>query len=270
MAQTPALKLHSALQEEIRGTTVGSGQVAIWWLGQATFCFKFGRSIVYMDPFYRAEDQEPKSMQQMPLTADEMSGADLICCTHEHLDHIDPLTLPGAAAASPQATVVIPAATREMVSKMNIPAARIHTMRGDDVFEHGGITVSAIPAAHMQLERTDRDGFRYLGYVLQANGVTLYQTGDTQPYAGWYERVNKFKLDVALLPISGVDNLHWQQAVYFCANHRPSLAIPMHYGMFKGYTEDPNIFAKGLSLNVPEQKCKILQVGERFICSANG
>lgn len=265
MAQTPALKTGTELRDEIRSTQVGANQVAIWWLGQATFAFKFGQSIVYIDPFYRAEHQEPKSMQEMPLKPEEFTGAELICCTHEHLDHIDPETLPGSAAASPQATVVIPAATREMVSKMNIPAARIHTMRGDDTFEHRGIKVSALPAAHMELERTDRDGFRYLGYVFQANGVTLYQTGDTQPYAGWAERVNKFKLDVALLPISGVDNLYWQQAVYFCANHRPRVAIPMHYGMFKGYTEDPNVFAKGVGLNVPEQKVKIMQVGERYV-----
>src|SRR5947209_5872656 len=111
MARTPALKLGAALRDEIRTTQVGSGQVAIWWLGQATFCFKFGQTVVYTDPFYRTENQEPKSMQEMPLKPEEFTGAELICCTHEHTDHIDPETLPGAAAASPKAKVVIPAST---------------------------------------------------------------------------------------------------------------------------------------------------------------
>ncbi len=264
-ARTPALNRGPALQEEIRKTQLAEGQAAIWWLGQATFCIKLGRHVIYTDPFYRAEDQEPPSMQEMPLKPHEFTDASLICCTHEHLDHLDPLTLPGAAAASPLATVVPPAAIRDMTTRMNVPPDRLRTMRGDDLFTHEGISIHALPAAHMTLDYSEPDGYRYLGYVIQANGVTIYHSGDTQPYSGWATRVSKFKLDVALLPISGVDNLHWQQAVYFCANHRPRLAIPMHYGMFKNYTEDPLKFTEALARNVPRQPTRILQVGERLI-----
>jgi L-ascorbate 6-phosphate lactonase len=265
---TPAIKKGPDLLNEIRATEVRHGQLAIWWLGQATFCFKFCQTVVYTDPFYRAHDGDLPIMQELPLKPHEFSGASLICCTHEHLDHIDEKTLPGAAAASPLATIVVPQATLNKVTAMNVPAERIKTMRGDDKLEHAGVTIHALPAAHMALEHTPENGHRYLGYVLQGNGVTLYQTGDTQPYEGWAPRVDKFKLDLALLPISGVDNLHWQQAIYFCALHRPKLAIPMHYGLFPKYTEDPLTFAKGLNVNVPQQKSRILQVGERFIYSA--
>lgn len=267
-ARNPAVNRGAELQQEIRETNVPHGQAVLWWLGQATFCIKLGQKIVYTDPFYRAEDQEPKSMQEMPLRPHEFTDASLICCTHEHLDHIDPQTLPGAAAASPLAGVIMPLATREMVLKMNVPAERLLPMKGDDKLEKDGITVHALPAAHMKLDHNPQRGYRYLGYVIQANGVTIYHTGDTQPYAGWASRVAKFDLDIALLPISGVDNLHWQQALYFCANHRPKLAIPIHYGMFKGYTEDPLKLAEGLSNNVPEQAIRILQVGEKFVYSA--
>src|SRR5437773_6090024 len=105
MPRTPAVKTGSALQDEIRKTEVKHGQAAIWWLGQATFCFKLGRTIIYTDPFYRGEGQEPAVMCELPLKPQEFTDADLICCTHDHLDHIDPMTLPGAVAASPKAAV---------------------------------------------------------------------------------------------------------------------------------------------------------------------
>ncbi|HYF51604.1 MAG TPA: MBL fold metallo-hydrolase [Planctomycetota bacterium] len=262
-ARNPAVKTGQGLLNEISSTRVNRGSVAIWWLGQATFAIKLGETLIYTDPFYRAADQDPPSMQEMPLKPHEFKHANFICCTHEHLDHIDPLTLPGAAAASPLAPVIIPAYTRDFVLKMNVPAERLTLMRGDDSIERNGVKITAIPAAHMKLEKNDA-GYRYLGYMIEANGLTIYHPGDTQPYEGWYERVSKFKIDIALLPISGVDNLHWMHATYFCALHRPKLAIPMHYGMFKGYSEDPLKFAESLANNVPSQAMKILQVGDLF------
>jgi len=261
--RNPAVKTGSALLEEIQRTTAPQGEVAIWWLGQATFALKLGSKLIYTDPFYRAAGQDPPSMQEMPLEPGEFQHASLICCTHEHLDHIDPLTLPGAAAASPLAPVIVPAWSRDFVLGMKVPAERLVAMRGDDSIERDGVRITAIPAAHMQLEKNE-SGYRYLGYVIEANGLTIYHPGDTQPYDGWYERVSRFKLDIALLPISGVDNLHWMHAVYFCALHRPKLAIPMHYGMFKGYSEDPQKFVDAASHNIPKQAVKVLNVGELF------
>jgi L-ascorbate 6-phosphate lactonase len=265
MPQTPALQKGAALQADIRATETKPGQAALWWLGQATFAIKLGKTLIYTDPFYRAENEEPYSMQEMPLKASEFTNADIIVGTHEHLDHIDPKTFPGAVSASPDAKVIIGTHNREFVVKSGVPAARLTCLRGDDKTDHKDITVHAVPAAHMELDHSEQLGFRYLGYVFQGNGVTLYHTGDTQPYPGWAERVNKFKLDIALLPISGVDNFYWQQAVYFCCIHQPRLAIPIHYGMFKGYSEDPQVFAQGILRNAPKQEIKILKVGEKFI-----
>jgi L-ascorbate metabolism protein UlaG (beta-lactamase superfamily) len=267
---TPAVKKGHELQAEIRDTEVRHGQVALWWLGQASFCLKFGPAIVYIDPFFRPPDGDMAIMQEMPLKPHEFTGAALICCTHDHLDHIDPQTLPGAAAASPLAEVIVPQAACQKVASLNVPAGRIRTLSGDDQLDCAGVTVHALPAAHMELEHTPENGHKYLGYVLQGNGVTVYHTGDTQPYEGWARRVDRFPLDIALLPINGHDNLHWPQAVYFCALHRPKLAIPMHYGMFPGYTEDPLVFAKALSLNAPRQQVRILQVGERYMHDSLG
>src|SRR5436190_7085784 len=108
MPRTMAVKRGTELIQEIRSAEIPHGRVGVWWLGQATFCFKFGSTIVYTDPFYRAEGHELKTLCETPLTPAEFVDASVICCTHEHLDHTDPETLPGAMQASPGAKLVLP------------------------------------------------------------------------------------------------------------------------------------------------------------------
>lgn len=265
MARTPALKKGRELQEEIARTQLAGGQAAVWWLGQASFCFKLGQAVIYTDLYYRDEDELPETLQELPLRPEEFTGAALLTGSHNHSDHVDPQTLPGAAQASPEAAILIPACAWDTAVRSGVPEDRLHGMRGDDTFETAGVRVTAIPAAHQRLEYSEAFGYHYLGYVFEGNGVTIYHPGDIQPYAGWSERVRRFKLDIACLPINNNDNLHYAQAVYFCADHRPALAIPMHYGLFAGNTEDPAKFTNLLALNVPDQAVRVLQVGERLI-----
>lgn len=266
MPRTMAVKRGAELIQEIRSTEIPHGRIGVWWLGQATFCFKFGKTIVYSDPFYRAEDQPPEMICETPLKPSEFVDASLIVCTHEHLDHIDPETLPGAAKASPNARVVVPQWTVDFTTSLGVDSKQLSPMRGDDTKTIAGITLHAIPAAHETLDFDPQKGFRYLGYVFEGNGARIYLPGDVQPYPGWYERVSKFPaFDTAFLPISARDNLHYLQAVYFCALHRPKLAVPMHYNMFAAYTEDPQKFVAALKLNCPEQKAKVMTLGEGWM-----
>ncbi len=266
MPRTPAFKKSADLIRDIRSTTIPSGRVGVWWLGQATFCFKFGATIVYTDPFYRDENHALKTLCETPLKPEEFVDASIICCTHEHLDHIDPETLPGAMRASPNAKLVLPNWTQDFTADLGVPRERMVPMWGDDTLSLGGVTIHAIPAAHETLDFDAHRGYRYLGYVIEANGARIYHTGDVQPYPGWYERVKKFEpFDAVFLPISAVDNLHWTQAAYFCALHRPKLAVPIHYNMFANYTEDPQKLVGALGKNCPEQKVRVMTLGEGWM-----
>ncbi len=178
MSRTPAVRKGAMLQREIAGTKLKEGEAALWWLGQATFCLKIGESVVYVDPFYRGEGETPETMQEMPLRPGEMTGGTLICCSHDHLDHTDPLTLPGVAKASSKAPVLLPWLAWEVARKAGVPARRMRVMRGDDAYTAGGLHVTALPSAHMGVAHDPEKGYRYLGYVFQGNGVTIYHPGD--------------------------------------------------------------------------------------------
>src|SRR5579862_7023696 len=174
MPRTPAFRRSAELNYDIRTTVVKAGHVGVWWLGQATFCFKFGSTIVYTDPFYRDANHSLQTLSETPLKPGEFVNAAMICCTHEHLDHIAPETLPGAVKASPSARVVLPMWNVKFASEMGVPVERMAPLRGDDAYTLGGVTIRAIPAAHMTLDHDRKKGYRYLGYVMEGNGVRIY------------------------------------------------------------------------------------------------
>ncbi len=84
---------------------VPQGSMALYWLCQAGFAFKTSAGqIVYIDPYLSDVVERVigfKRMMTSPLEAEEVA-ADLIICTHEHLDHMDVDALP-ALAANPRA-----------------------------------------------------------------------------------------------------------------------------------------------------------------------
>ena len=86
---------------EIRSTVVPSGAVAIWWLGQLSFVVKGqGRTLGF--DLYLSDYPGNVNRSYPPLVQPaELRGLDLVFCTHDHIDHLDPWTLKPLADASP-------------------------------------------------------------------------------------------------------------------------------------------------------------------------
>ncbi len=82
------------------------------------------------------------------------------------------------------------------------PAIRIGVDDGASV-EISGIRFSGIASAHETVERDEHSWAKYLGYVLEFGGWTIYHSGDTARYEGMAEKLWSFRTDVALRPING-------------------------------------------------------------------
>ncbi len=82
------------------------------------------------------------------------------------------------------------------------PAIRIGVDDGASV-EISGIRFSGIASAHETVERDEHSWAKYLGYVLEFGGWTIYHSGDTARYEGMAEKLRSFRTDVALRPING-------------------------------------------------------------------
>ncbi|MGC8561340.1 MAG: MBL fold metallo-hydrolase [Phycisphaerae bacterium] len=247
------------------------GMVALWWLGQSGFVIKLAGKIIYLDVFFT-----PVPIRVVPplLTAVQVDHADIICGTHDHLDHIDRPSWPALAKASPAAIFVVPELVRRsLIRDLGIPAGRLVGVDEKEPARIGPITIFAMPASHEFLDRDPKTGLHpFLGYVIQADGWTIYHAGDTCVYEGIHDKLRRFKPDVMLLPINGRDgrrlksgcigNMTFQEAVDLAGNIAPGLVAPIHYDMFKFNAQDPKHFMEYLRVKYPAQHGIIFKRGK--------
>src|SRR6266851_1755442 len=126
-AMTPAHQ--SNIVRDMLNTQLPPDTIALWWLGQAGFVLRSSRSIVYLDPFL---SDRPARLIPPLFAAESGPPADLVLCTHEHWDHLDPQTLSGLAQASPQARFVVPLPIVEQVTALGIAPERVIGVQPDE------------------------------------------------------------------------------------------------------------------------------------------
>jgi L-ascorbate 6-phosphate lactonase len=233
---------------------LGEGQVALWWLGQSSFGLRTREATVLVDPFL---SDHPDRLVAAPFDAASVGGVDVVAVTHDHLDHLDDESLPVLADASTAAQFVVPEPLSDRLAEIGIPSQRIVSAQPGKPVRLGGVILHPVPACHGD-EPQDAYGFgrersgglyRYLGYVLEFNGVRVYHAGDTIPYDGMEEVVAGIGVDVALLPINGRDaareaqgivgNLDEEEAARLAAAIGADLLVPMHYDMFAANPGSP-------------------------------
>lgn len=253
---------------EIQETETPSGTGAFWWLGQHSFIVKLGGCTVYIDPYL-----EPSPARQTPplFMPEEITNADLVLCTHDHLDHIDPYALEGIVRASPEALFVAPRPHRERMLFIGVPESRLRLINADETVEAAAVRVTGVKAKHEFFYETP-EGFPYLGYVFEGNSVCGYHSGDTLVYEGLPATLRRWRLDVAFLPINGRDaeryqsgcigNMTYQEAVDLAGELRVGLAVPSHWDMFRNNSEDPQRFVRYLAAKFPETPCWVGRAGE--------
>jgi L-ascorbate 6-phosphate lactonase len=260
------------LLRDVERRWVPEHSLGLWWLGQSSFIVRAAGLTLYVDPYL---NPSPRRLVPPPIRPDQVTNADFILCTHDHSDHIDPTALPGIASASPQAKILAPAAARDKLIGWGIPDRQIVAPQVDEPMRFGPLAVTAIPAAHEELDHSPQWGYPYLGYVLTLNGVTLYHAGDCVMYEGLTERLKALRPDVALLPINGHDwkrtrqdiigNMTYREAADLAVEAGADLAIPMHYGMFSHNTEPPGHFVDYVLEHYPTQKIKVMARYEGFV-----
>jgi len=277
----PALK-DDALLADINAAESDAQMFHLWWLGQSGFLVKWQDKHLLIDPYlsdslttkYADTDKPHVRMTQLCIAPQRLDFIDLVTSSHNHTDHLDGETLVPLLKANKDLTVVVPAANREFAAKrLNISTDRLTTVDADSSIEAAGFTIHAIPAAHETIQRDKQGRCHFLGYVVQFGPFTIYHSGDTLFYDTMVDRLKKWPIDVAILPINGraperrvAGNLWGREAAQLAKDIEAKLLIPCHYDMFDFNTATPVEFtAEAARL---KQECKVLKCGERW--SSNG
>jgi L-ascorbate metabolism protein UlaG (beta-lactamase superfamily) len=222
--------------------------LVVTWLGQAGFRFDtaVGRTIL-VDPFFA----EHEARLYPPPSLDELGGGcDWLLVTHEHLDHLDPYSLREIAARSGRLTVVAPQPLEPLVREAVPDVAFVGVARGDELDLPGAGRLTVVPAVHA-VEPADgySDDPRFVGYVLELGGTTLYHAGDTLATDSLLAALAPLTIDVALLPVNGrthyrererlAGNLDARDAVALATEIGAQILVPCHWDLFRGNTEFP-------------------------------
>jgi L-ascorbate 6-phosphate lactonase len=271
------------LIKQMQRVTVLPNSLAIWGLGQMGVAIKGPDGLIVIDPCLsdivriQAGDWWARAFPP-PIEPDALTGVDYYLASHEHGDHLDPMTAAPVAKASPNAKFVITGWCVELMEHMDVaddrvivpPALEATTLPGTS------IRLTAIPSAHYEKEFDTKKGFRWFGYLIEWNGVTFYHSGDTIVYPGYVATLNAMpKADVAMLPINGRDwyretdvgaigNLQPQEAARLAQDVGWSVVVAGHNDLYPNNAISFGQIADAFAKHAPRLAYKFLQPGELY------
>ncbi len=273
-----AVKKDEELVREIDSLVSDDKHFHLWWLGQSGFLLQWKGKRVLIDPYlsdsltkkYAATDKPHIRMSERVIDPELLRNILVVTSSHNHTDHLDAETLIPLLKNNPGITFLIPEANRDFVAErvrcskeFPVGIKEGHPVTVDEFTFHG------IPAKHNEIERDENGNSRYMGYVIEFGGYTIYHSGDTLWFDEMIDLLKPFAIDTALLPINGNDparkvagNLDGREAAKLGKALGVNHVIPCHYDMFAFNTADITVFAReAAKIN---QDYVILKGGDRF------
>lgn len=246
--------------EEILDTKVGFQEIAIFWMWQNSFIFKtHSGTLIAIDPYfsYSVNEYEDPNTEylhtNLPMLPEE-TLVDYVFCTHDHLDHTDPHTLPIIADSSPKTKFLGTPECYNHFLKLGISKNRCIKLKAKKTINLVDFKVTplySIPESTIKkLEiKTGRKITTHYGYVFDFGFVKIYNMGDSSPDVvdepmKILKDVRLFSPEIAILPIIGdIQSRKPEDAYKFAKLINSKIVIPSHYGCFTKRTIDPQIFA---------------------------
>ncbi len=190
----------------------------IHWLGHD--CFRVdGEKVVYFDPFELGAGMVP---------------ADVVLVSHDHFDHCSPADI---AAVTKKGTVVV--TTAACAKKLK---GEIKVVKPGDKLAVQGISIEVVPAYNVDPARKQfhPPGAGGAGFIVTLGKKRVYHAGDTD----FIPEMKTFKVDIALLPVSGKYVMTAEDAAKAVQAMKPEVTIPMHYGGIIGGRKDAETLKK--------------------------
>jgi len=254
-------------------------QLHLWWLGQSGYLIQWQGHHLLIDPYlsdsltrkYDGTNKPHVRMTERVIAPERLDFVDVVTSSHNHTDHLDGETLVPLLKANPNLTVIVSRANINFAAqRLQVEPERLTPIHADgDAISIAPFTFHAIPSAHETLDQDENGDHRFIGLVIQMGGWTIYHSGDCIPYDGLVERLRKWKIDIALLPINGHDpargvagNFTAEEAFDLGQQINAGMVIPCHYEMFQFNTVSPEVFIR--ISEARSQAYQILQCGEHM------
>ena len=269
------------LIQQIEDTPIIPNSLAIWGFGQMGIGIKTPQSMLYIDLclsdiLYEQADKKWVRAYNPPAPPEDIINANYYLISHEHADHLDPLTISPILHACPNMRFVAPGWCVDQLNSLGIAPENIITPEALRPMALAGsdVTLTAVPAAHYEKEFDPVKGYRWLGYIIEANGVTFYHAGDTIIYEDYIDTLKRLPTpDIAMLPVNGRDyfreiegpatgNLLPVEAARLATDLGWDTLIIGHNDLYPFNMIPFASIIHALECVAPRQKYKVLQPGE--------
>jgi L-ascorbate metabolism protein UlaG (beta-lactamase superfamily) len=190
--------------------STSAGDLSITFLGHASLLMTFKGKNIFIDPFGQVADYTG------------LPKADLVLCTHEHRDHLDPQAL--APIRGPATKMVLnPAGAAQVEGSI--------AMRNGDKQTVDRLPIEAVPAYNILHKREDGNPFHPKGngngYILTFGDKRVYLAGDTENIP---EMKNLHDIDIAFLPMNLPYTMTPEMVADAARMLMPGILYPYHFG----------------------------------------
>ena len=228
---------------------LSAGQVALTWIGHASFLIQFHDLNVLVDPNFANWLFLLKRLKRAGLKIKHLPPIDLVLLTHAHFDHFHKPTL--RRLPHPK-IAVMPWGMNDLAYGLGFD--RVIELEWWESFSRGDWKVTLTPSKHWgaRILRDDHRG--YGGFILEHGGRRIYHAGDSAYF------------DAAYFPDS-FRHVHMgpDEAMRVFHDLRAQWLVPMHYGTFKlsfeHIDEPPRWLQEIARQNGLSDRVKILEEG---------
>jgi L-ascorbate 6-phosphate lactonase len=206
--------------------------VKIKWIGQSGYLLSDGKKTICIDPYLsdvvNRVAKRPR-MREIPIKPEKLK-ADIVVCTHNHLDHVD---IDAIALMNKSITFLAPTDCEQTLKDLGV--IKYTPFDEDQVFMTGDFKITAVFAEHT---------VPAIGVLVEYNGESLYFSGDTI----YNKKLENIKCDYMFVCINGkFGNMNVNDAILLTNKIKPKMAVPNHYDMFESNSENPENYTKFVS-----------------------
>lgn len=225
--------------------------VSVRFLGHSFFRISLNNKTILIDPYVKDNHPEPEFKRLSPCCVKErdLKNVDAVLISHEHFGHFDK-ELVQSLAQENNACVV---AHESVLQELKLSKRYMQSLDIGQTISVRGVSITGVSAHHPQ-------SFYPMGFVIRANGSTIYHAGDTQ----LLDDFEGLKPDLALLPIGGNYTMDCVDAVRAVKAMKPKFAIPMHYNTFAPIQVDAGEFKNKIEKSILKTVPIILKPGQSF------
>ena len=182
--------------------------------------------VIYIDPF------EIKG---------EPHDADLIFCTHDHYDHLNPEAI--GKVMKGDTVLVVPKKNAKKFKKFEIKD--VLGVEPENEYDAGGIKFKTVRSYNLDKKFHKRKK-NWMGFILYVDDASYYIAGDTD----YIPEMDSVKADVVFLPVGGTYTCNAEEAAKAANVIKPKVAVPIHFGSVVGTKNDAETFVKKLDKGI--------------------